>query len=246
MLWSGFPQTKVARATVVASAASNIRGDLMKIHFLCLLLILMTGCSESDTLTNAKPVPSNTSESSYADFINVGDKHYLNAWELALVDSMEIEEIGKVERGTVVPEGTAVYSISSYPEHEVVVVKNDNDDARLVSNVTGYLVYVRYEGDGTSYYPNIEDQPVRQIKIFKANELLRELNGEDVDSFLHLFKQQGPYNEFQFDHEPQYTVLFLGDNVLGHNYGVMEKGGQFGLTHIESKLPDEIADYFKQ
>jgi hypothetical protein len=218
----------------------------MKIYFLCLLLILITGCSQSDAFSNTKPVPSNTSESSYADFINVGDKHYLNAWELALVDAKGIEEIGKVKQGTVVSEGTTVYSIPGYPEHDVVVVKADSNAVGLVRNVTGYLVYVRHEGDGKSYYPEIEVQHVRQIKIFKGSDLIRELNGKDVNSFLHLFKQQGPYNEFQFESEPQYTVLFIGDKVLGHNYGVMEKDGQFGLPHIESKLPDAISDYFKQ
>lgn len=218
----------------------------INIYYLCLLLILMTGCSQSEPISNTKTVHSNTSESSYADFINVGGKHYLNAWELALVDATEIEEIGKVERGTVVTEGTTVYSIPSYPEHDVVIVKTDSNDAGLVTNVTGYLVYVRHEGEGESYYPKIEDQPVRQIKIFRASDLLRELKGEDVNSFLHLFKQQGPYNEIQFENGPQYTVLFIGDNVLGHNYGVMVKDGRFGLTHTGSKLPDVIADYFKQ
>lgn len=217
----------------------------MKIYFLCLLLILMTGCSQSDPISNTDPVTSNTSESLYADLIDVGGKHYLNAWELALVDATGIEEIGKVERGTVVSEGTVVYSIPSYPEHDVVVVKTDSTDTGLVTNVTGYLVYVRYEGVGKSYYPKIEDQPVRQIKIFRGSDLVRELDGKDVNSFLHLFKQQGSHNEFQFENGPKYTALFIGDNVLGQNYGVMEKDGQFGLTHIESKLPDEIARYFK-
>ncbi|WP_151737504.1 hypothetical protein [Paenibacillus tengchongensis] len=214
----------------------------MKKTLLCLLLIVMTGCSASDLFSNT---PAVSSESSYADFINVGDKHYVNAWELALVDPAGIEEIGEVELGTVVPEGTSVYSLPDYPEHNVVVVKTDSKDAGMLTNVTGYLVYVRYEGDGESYYPEIEDQAVSHIQIYKAGELFRELKGEEANAFLQLFEQHGAYNEFSFEDAPQYTVLFVGDHVLGHNYGIMEKNGQFGLTHLESKLPDAIYGYFK-
>ncbi|MFD0618283.1 hypothetical protein ACFQZR_12495 [Paenibacillus sp. GCM10027629] len=221
----------------------------MKVYYLCLLLILMTGCSQSSPTSAAKPTPSShtsESESSYPDFINVGDKHYINAWELTLLDATGIVEMGQVDRGSLVAEGTPAYSIPSYPEHDVVVVKAESNHTGLVANVTGYLVYVRNGGDGKSYYPDIEDQPVRQIKIFRGTELLRELEGQEKDSFFQLFRQQGPHNEFHFDVEPRYTVLLIGENVLGQNYGIMEKDSQFGLPHIESKLPDEIGHYFKE
>ncbi|CAM3372957.1 hypothetical protein PALU110988_19140 [Paenibacillus lupini] len=68
--------------------------------------------------------PSNyMSESSYADIISLGNRDYVNAWELALLDVTEIKEIGKVDSGTVIAEGTPVYSTPSYPDHDVVIVR---------------------------------------------------------------------------------------------------------------------------
>lgn len=211
----------------------------MKVVYTFLLVILIAGCAQSNSKSSV------SEPNLYADYVNVGGKHYINAWELALVDTTGITEIGEVERGTVIPQGTPVYEIAGYPEHDVVAVKADSKNSGLVTNISGYLVYVLHGEDGKFHYPKIQDQPVKQIKIFRDSRLLRELKGEDVSSFLALINQQGPHNEFQFEKGPEYTVLFIGDNTLGYNYGIMEKDGQFGLAHIESKLPDEIAHYFK-
>ncbi|NOU97156.1 hypothetical protein GC093_28600 [Paenibacillus sp. LMG 31456] len=43
-----------------------------------------------------------------------------------------------------------------------------------------------------------------------------------------------------------YLVYVCHDGDGNSYYPKIEKDGQFGLTHIESKLPDAIADYFKQ
>lgn len=216
----------------------------MKVVCIFLLAILIGGCAQSNSMSPVSE-PNLESEIDYADYINIGDKHYLNAWELALVDTTGISEIGEVERGSVIPEGTPVYEIAGYPEHDVVAVKADSNNAGLVTNISGYLAYVLHGEDGKSHYPNIQDQQLKQIKIFRGSKLLRELKGEDVSSFLVLFNNQGTHNEFHFEKGPEYTVLFISDNALGYNYGIMEKDGQFGFAHIESKLPSEIAHYFK-
>lgn len=215
----------------------------MKVVYTFLLVILIAGCTQ---LQPKSPVSESNleSEASYADYINVGDKHYLNAWELALTDTNGITEIGEVEKGSIIPEGTPVYEIAGYPDHDVVAVKAGNYNTGKVTNISGYLVYVLHGEKGKSHYPNIHDQQINQINIYRGSKLLRELKGEDIGSFLNLFNQQGPYNEFQSKKGPEYSVLFIGDNALGTNFRVMEKYGQFGLSHIESKLPDEIAYYF--
>lgn len=207
----------------------------MRYLYILLFVTLTVGCSQSD------PRP----ESSYADYVNVGGRHYINAWELALVYTDGVIEFGEVERGSVIPEGTPVYVIPGYSEQDVIAVKTDGNYAGMVTNISGYLIYVQHGENGKSHYPKVEDQQVKQIKIFRGSELLRELNGEDVNSFLLLFNQQGPHNEFQSEKGPIYTVMLISDNALGFNYGVKEKDGHFGLSHIESKLPDPIADYFK-
>ncbi|GIP45460.1 hypothetical protein J45TS6_39190 [Paenibacillus sp. J45TS6] len=182
---------------------------MKKAVYIFFLTILIVGCTQSISKSPE------TEPNSEADYINVGDKHYLNAWELALVDTTGISEIGKVERGSIILEGTPVFEISGYPEHNVVAVKADSNYAGLVTNTSGYLVYVLHEKDGKSHYPKTQDQQPKQIKIFSGSELLRELKGEDLSSFLVLFNNQGPHNEFHFEKRPEYTVLFIGDNALG-------------------------------
>lgn len=216
----------------------------MKIFYVLLLVILITGCAQLSSEQNEQG-DDLEQEASYVDYINVGDKHYIHAWELVLVDTAGISEIGVVERGLHIQEGTPVYGITGYPEHEVIAVKTDSNKMGLVNNTSCYLIYVQHGDDKKSYYPKIQDQPVKEIKIYRGSKLLRELKGTDMRSFLELFNQEGPHNEFLYDKSPEYTVMFLVDNALGYNYGIMEKDGQYGLTHIESKLPDEMARYFK-
>lgn len=213
----------------------------MKLLYILLMVATLTaGCSQS----NFKSASGPNSESDDPDYIQVGDKFYIHAWELALVNTSEIVEFGEVEHASVIPKGTPVYEIPGYPEQDVVAVKTDTNNTGLVTNISGYLIYVQQEENGKSHYPEISGQPFTQIQIFKGRDLLRELNGEDVDSFLRLFNQQGPHNEFLAGDGTIYTVILIGDQPLGNNYGLREKDGRFGLSHIESKLPDEIADYF--
>lgn len=211
------------------------------LYILLMVATLTTGCSQS----NLKSIFGPNSASDYPDYIQVGDKFYIQAWELALVNNTpEIIKFGKVERASVISKGTPVYEIPGYPEQDVVAVKTDSNNTGLVTNISGYLIYVQQEENGESHYPEIAGQQFTQIQIFKGRDLLRELKGEDVDAFLRLFNQQGPHNEFQAGDGTIYTVVLIGDQPLGYNYGLREKDGRFGLSHIESKLPDEIADYF--
>jgi len=211
------------------------------------LILTLGGCSSDPTSpkpTPPNPTPAEETNASEVDYVNVGGKHYLYAWELALADTNGIAEIGEVEEGSVIPSGTPVYEIPGYPERDLVAVKTDIGSTGLVTNTSGYLVYVEH-GEDTKY-PEIDDQEVRLVRIYKGSELLRELYEEDVTSFLEQFHQPGPHNEFPFDSGPQYTVLFVGKGALGQNFGITEKDGQFGLAHIESKLPDGIARYFEE
>lgn len=152
-----------------------------------------------------------------------------------------------MDKGLYIQEGSGVYEIAGYPEHGVVAVKNDgaHKGLGLVDNRSGYLIYVQNSEDGTSHYPKIQDLPVKKINVYKNGTKLRELTGADLSAFLPLFDRQGPHNEFQFKETPAYTVEFVTDHSLGLNYGIMEKDGQYGLPHIESRLQDEIAEYLK-
>lgn len=222
----------------------------MKLIYIFLLGILLSGCSQASLETISGAVPNLAGSESETvhetvDVVTVGGKHYHHAWELTIVDTNDLIELGDVERGSFIPEGTPVYEIAGYPDQSVIAVKSDSPYAGFVTNTSGYLVYVLQSGDGETRYPEFENQQVQQIKIFRDNELLRELNGKDVDAFLSLFNQHGPYNEFPFDTGTKYTVLFIRNHALGQNYGIMEKDGHFGLAHIESKLPDKIADFFR-
>jgi hypothetical protein len=215
----------------------------MKIVYALLLAILVSGCAApSDSLIN-KSEPGLEGEASYADYINVNGKHYINAWELALTDPAELKQIGKVDKGHFIQEGAAVYEIAGYPEHGVVAVKDDGAHRGLADNLSGYLIYVQNAGGDISFYPKIQDLPVKKINVYKNGSKLRELTGADLSAFLTLFDKQGPHNEFRFKETPAFTVEFVAENSLGLNYGIMEKEGQYGLPHIESRLPDEIAEY---
>lgn len=222
----------------------------MKLFYIFLMVILLAGCSQAshEAISGAAPNPA-VSESETVhetvDVITIGGKHYHYAWELTIVDTKGLIELGDVKRGSFVTEDTPVYEIAGYPDRELIAVKTNSKNSSFVTNTSGYLVYVLQSEDGGSRYPEFENQQIQQIKIFRDNEFLREVNGKDVNAFLSLFNQHGPHNEFPFDTGTKYTVLFIGDHALGQNYGVMEKDGHLGLAHIESKLPDEIADFFK-
>ncbi|GMK38792.1 hypothetical protein PCCS19_18460 [Paenibacillus sp. CCS19] len=208
--------------------------------YLILIVVVLAGCSR----TSSEP---STEQSSYPDYVTVDGKNYLNAWELALIDLDGLKAIGKVEQSSVVPLGVPVYEIAGYPEEDVIAVKFDGHPGGLVANLSGYLIYVQQEDNGKSHYPtDIAKEPIKQIQIYRGSELLRELrNEEEVNAFLALFKQQGPFNEIQSERGTEYTVLLIGDGTFGFNYGVMVKDGHYGVTHTESKLPDEMAGYFK-
>jgi hypothetical protein len=134
----------------------------MKVLSIALMVLLLTGCTSVHLRTPESERYAETVETSEIDFINIGDKQYVNAWELALVDTTEMEAIGEVERGSIIPEGTPVYEISGYPEQEVVAIKHDGSASGLVTNISGYLVYVLHGEGSTSHYPNIQDQQVKQ------------------------------------------------------------------------------------
>lgn len=204
-----------------------------------IIVVILAGCTQASS-------ESGNEQSTYADYVTVKGKHYINAWELALVNRNGLSAIGKVEHASVDPEGARVYSIAGYSEQDVIAVKHDRHPLGLATNLSGYLIYVQQEENGTSHYPNITNQTTNQIQIYQGNKLLRELRDEeDVKAFLTLFNQPGPFNEIQSDSGTEYTVLLLGEGTFGFNYGVIVQDGHYGLRHTESKLPDDIAVYFR-
>lgn len=216
----------------------------MKVLSLLLLCLIMfsSGCQSA----NKEPQGDHVDEST-ADYINIGDRHYLNAWEMALTDPTKLVKIGEVESGSRMPKGAAIYEIEGYPERDIVAVEDAGDGPGLVANTTGYSIYVWYEGsDKPSHYPDIDESTTKQIKIYRDASLVRTLDGDEAESFISLLNQQGPHNEFQAEHFREFTVLLISDHVLGKNYGISEDNGEFGLAHIESKLPAEIARYFEE
>lgn len=205
----------------------------MSVLFL-LLILFSSGCQSSNN-EGTKPY-----------FINIGDKHYLNAWEIILTDPVKSVKFGEVEKSSRVPEGSSVYEIEGYPGREIVAVKDPDNEAGLVRNMTGYGVYVLYEGsDKPTHYPEINESETKIINIFKGTRLIRTLTGDDVQTFISLMDEQGPHNEFPTEQFSQFTIELINDQILGLNYGISEKNGDYGLAHIESKLPAEIARFFE-
>jgi hypothetical protein len=238
----------------------------MKRLCLFLFLLMITGCgtetdsgaisniehqkkevSEENLIIGQRPQKDDELDSrndSSVDYINFREKHYLNAWELSLVDTARLEKIGEVESGSRIAGGSPVYEIVGYPEKDVIAVK-DASGTGIVGNITGYSIYILFEGsDRPSHYPNIFDLQVEKIIIYKGVKLIQTLQEEDIRSFQSLLDQQGPENEFQTDSITEFTALFITDNSLGYNYGILEKDGEYGLTHRESKLPTEISRFF--
>lgn len=207
--------------------------------------LVITGCQSITELSRDYKQEVQHTEAQTVDYINFGDKQYINAWELVVTDPSALVKIGEVERGSRLPLGTEVYEIIDYPEKDIVAVKDDSQGLGIVGNISGYSIYVWYEGpDKPSHYPDITEAQTKQIKIYRGVDLLRTIDEDEVSSFLSLMSQQGPINEFQTEQALHYTVLLNSDHTIGLNYGISEKNGEFGLDHIESKLPAEIARYF--
>lgn len=203
------------------------------------LVVILSGCTGTNIQTHED-------NESVVDSLTFGEKFYVNAWELTVTQSEKLAKIGEVEQANQVTKGRSIYEIEGYPDHDVIAVEDDGSGAGLYTNVTGFSVYVWNEDSSKpNHYPLIPDSKIQQIQIYTGTELSNDLIGEEVQVFLELMKQQGPDNEFQFDRTPQYTVLYITDEALGYNYGIMETNGEFGLPHIESKLPAAIAKYFK-
>lgn len=235
-----FQNNYVIQITHVQHVSTRTGGECIKIRIILLLILLLAvgGCQST---SEGKSV-----QSLYPDYLEFGGKFYVNSWELALTDSANAEKIGKVKKAHRLAKGAPVYEISGYPGREVIAVKEADNPTGMVANVTGFSVYVWHEESGQpSHYPDIPESKVHQIQIFKGTKLIRELKqSDDVQTFLGLMQQQGPHNEFPYDQTPQYTVLYLTDQAIGYNYGILEKNGVFGLPHIESELPAEIARFF--
>ena len=106
--------------------------------------------------------------------------------------------------------GISIYEIEGYPERDVIAVKDKSNHTGMVENVTGFSIYVWNEGNGKPlHYPEIPDSKVHQIRVYKGTKLIHELEKGDVQTFLELMKQKGPYNEFQYDQAPQYGICIL-------------------------------------
>ncbi|SFT09581.1 hypothetical protein [Paenibacillus sp. BC26] len=204
-------------------------------------LVMITGCG------NGGNSGVHASNESVADYIDFGDKRYLNAWELSLLESTKIDKIGVVERGSRISGNNAVYEIEGYPDRDVVAVQDDSAAIATIENRTGYSIYVLFEGaDQPSHDPNLLDLPVEKVNIYRGTRLLHTYEGEDVRTIQRLLDQKGPDNEFRTDAAARLTVLFITANTLGYNYGITEKDGAYGLAHRESKLPADIARFFAE
>lgn len=211
------------------------------VRFILLALILViSGCQQATE-------EQHNTESSYADYLSIGNKDYIHAWELTVVDSSKLVKFTEVEKAYRLPKGSDIYEIKGYPERNIVAVKDDSPGVGIIQNITGFSIYVRNEGSGgPSYYPDLPASQVQQIQVYKDAKLIHEWQGTEAMRFIDLFEQQGASNEFQYDRVPQYTVLFKSDNALGKSYGIIEKDGEYGLAHTESQLPKEIAGFFEE
>ncbi|WP_239616235.1 hypothetical protein [Cohnella mopanensis] len=226
---------------------------MLKTKYLLVLLLscVVSGChplieKEKGGQSEARQSEAHQAEESTMDYVNIGDKQYINAWKLVVTDPSTLVEFGEVERGSRLPQGTPAYEIAGYTDRDIIAVKDDGG-LGLVANTTGYSIYVWHEGAGQpSHYPHIPESQVERIKIYKGTKEIHTFEGEDVRSFLSLMNQPGPYNKFQTDQMPQYTFQLISDNSLAYQYGILEKNGRFGLAHIESELPAEIGRFFQE
>jgi hypothetical protein len=176
----------------------------------------------------------------YADDLTFENKYYINNWEFTITDPSNIKKIGTVQKSRRLDKGNDVFEMEGYPNRNFIAVKDKE-------SFTGYSIYSEYKGDGMpiSLPQDISYSRVNQIKIYKEIQLIHNIQGEAVQTFISLFKQKSLPNEFIVEHPPQYHVIFLTDTSLGYKYPISEKDGQFGMPMWESKLPEEIAEYFK-
>jgi hypothetical protein len=176
----------------------------------------------------------------YADDLNFENKYYINDLQFTITDTSKIKKIGTVEKSRRLGKGNDVFEIEGYPNRSFIAVKDKE-------SFTGYSIYCEYKGDGMpiSFPQDISYSRVNQIKIYKEMQLINDIQGQDVQKFISLFKQKGLPNEFIVDNPLKYHVIFLTDASLEYKYPISEKDGQFGMDTWESKLPKEIAEYFK-
>lgn len=177
---------------------------------------------------------------SYADDLNFENKYYINHSEFTITDTSKIKKIGSVEKSRRLGKGNGVFEIEGYSNHSFIAVKDKE-------SFTGFSVYGEYKDGGMPISPpqDISYSRVNQIKIYKEMELINDIQGQDVQKFVSFFEQKGLPNEFRVGNPPQYHVIFLTDASIGYKYPISEKDGQYGMPMWESKLPKEIAEFFK-
>jgi hypothetical protein len=194
------------------------------------MLVSILGCSAE-----------NIKQTTFVDDLNFENKYYINDWAFTIADTAAMKKIGKVRESHRVDKGNDIYEIEGYPKHNFIVVEDK-------ISFTGFSIYSEYKGDGKPGTSPLDYSysNVNQIKIYKEKELINVIKGDEVQSFITLFKQAaGPDNEFIVESPAQYHVIFLTDTLFAFKYPISDKEGEFGLPWRESKLPDQIADYFK-
>lgn len=176
---------------------------------------------------------------SYPDSFNFNGRHYIMISELTITDNSKLIEVGRVKDSTRLEKGSYIYEIEGYPDQNVLAVSDKN-------SITELSVYIEMEGDGSSVQIPVDKtySDVVEIKIFKGLEQINLIEGDDVQQFLSLFRQRGAENEFTWDRPIQYTVFFLTESVFQYKYPILEKEGIFVFPWTESKLPNEIGEFF--
>src|SRR5690554_1746657 len=107
----------------------SIGGGILKSFAVTLVIVLLlSGCNinSEGSIEKEKKEPATEVSNESTDFLNIGDKHYINAWELALVDNENILKISEVEHASRLSKGSAIYEIEGYPVRSIVAVKEAN------------------------------------------------------------------------------------------------------------------------
>jgi hypothetical protein len=95
------------------------------------------------------------------DYINFGDKKYLNAWELFVVDTATLN----MDLGSRL---APLYAIAGYPDRDVIAVKDESTETCCIFNTTGYSIYYLFEGSHSK---------LLELQVSKGSQLLRMLEG---------------------------------------------------------------------